>query len=106
LFALVLFSLTISVIIVPPKLILNSQEYSYSKQASAPTGSDNQSPCEEQETEKDDELQDGFLLFCFVSEPIFALPANEHDAFCDKGLVPVEAISNFPLYLAIQVLLI
>jgi hypothetical protein len=106
LLAMILFLLTISVMVVSPKLTMKSRENSISKQATAPTSSDDQSLYEEQETEINDEMQDGILIFCSPAEPIFSLPSNNQHLSPDNCQTFAEVMPDVPLYLSKRVLLI
>lgn len=106
LITLVVFLLTISITFVASKNGSFNQSYLVSEDQSIPTGSDNQFPYEERETEEDDEFQDQTLLVGLLPDPFFFAPLHDQSKQCDHILVPVHLVNNLPLYLSKRVLLI
>jgi len=106
LLALVVFSLSVSIVLASPKDCPDGLGYFISMKAALPTNSDNQLPYEERETEKDDELQDNFPVACIFSEAIFFTQLFCIEKSGYKTYHSIDSISEVPLYLSKRVLLI
>lgn len=101
-----LFLLGINISFPTPSTDIHRQRHFVSKDTGLPSPSENQFLYEEKETEKDDELQDNYSLFCFPIAPLLqVIAADEKHGSCAVSRADGSFI-KVPFYLSQRALLI
>ena len=101
-----LFTFAISFSFASAKNCPESSALSITKKNGLPTQSQNQSPYEEKEFEKDDEVQDNLFFVCLLGEPPVPIE-SVHYCYRVCGYArPSGIATNLPLYLVKRALLI